>query len=119
MSLLEAAYETFIFMVQDLEPDSVGSFAGRKWTEGTEFMAAISGPYSTGQVIANALQQHTTCTITTPKATVLYQNDVIKRKEDGLIIKIDTDGTLLKTPNSAYLDMRQSTAHVWTLPEGE
>lgn len=118
MSLLEDAYEPFVFMEKKFTSDGEGGLYSPSptWTEGTEIQAAADFPRQTGTIIANALREKITCIITTPRSITLQQNDVIKRKSDGVYFRINTDGTFRKTPKGATLDMRQSDAEVWTLP---
>ena len=54
-------------------------------------------------------------TVTVSKDIALEFHDVIKRKSDGAIFRITSDGTDKKTPNVATIDMRQATAERWTL----
>lgn len=121
MSLLSEAYEPFVFMVKEFTPDGQGGFTSLTptWSEGATFQATADFPQSSGVKIADAIRQKTTCTITTPRAMTLQQNDVIKRVSDGVYFRITTDGTFRKTPKGAGLDMRQSDAEVWALPASE
>lgn len=117
MSLLESAYEPFIFINKTFVPDGEG--AGHfSWTEGDEFMATADFATSSLARIADKLTENVSCTITTPKSMILEPMDVIKRKEDGQLFRITSDGKNKKTPASAALNMRQSTAILWELPTG-
>lgn len=117
MSLLESAYEPFIFINKTFVPDGegAGSFT---WTEGAEFMATADFAQSSLARIAEKLTESVSCTVTTPRSMVLEPMDVIKRKSDGQLFRITSDGKNKKTPAAAYLDMRQSTAVLWELPTG-
>lgn len=115
MSLLESAYEPFIFINKTFIPDGEG--AGHfTWVEGAEFMATADFAQSSLARIAEMLTESVSCTVTTPKSMVLEPMDVIKRKSDGQYFRITSDGKNKKTPPSASLDMRQSTATLWVLP---
>lgn len=118
MSLLSEAYETFYFIEKKFVSD--GAFGLKPtWTQGAEFMATANFPNSSLSKIADKITEKTNCTITTSKAIELEAMDVIQRKEDGTIFRILSSGKENKTPESAYLDMRQSQAEVWTLPDGD
>ena len=118
MSLLSEAYEPFYFIEKRFVPD--GAFGLKPtWTQGAEFLATANFPNSSLSKIADKLTEKTNCTITTSKAIKLDAMDVIQRKSDGTIFRILSSGKENKTPESAYLDMRQSQAEVWTLPDGD
>ena len=57
-------------------------------------------------------------TITTKKNVNLQYHDVIRRKSDGKVFRITSDGDDKHTPDSAGLNMRQVTAEEWVLPNG-
>lgn len=118
MSLLSEAYETFAFVTKARELDGEGGYI-ITWKEGVEFLATADFATSSLQNIADALTERVNCTITTPKAVVLEPMDVIKRKSDGQYFRITSDGKNKKTPESASLDMRQSSAELWVLPASE
>lgn len=117
MSLLSEAFEPFVFVSKTLVPDGEGGMIPA-WVESKdEFMATADFATSTLSTIANKLTERTNCTITTSKAVTLEPMDVIKRVEDGQYFRITSSGKNSKTPESASLDMRQSTAELWTLPD--
>lgn len=117
MSLLSDSYEKFIFIEKRFVPDGRGG-AIPAWSEGAEFQATADFSTSTLARIANKLTESVSCTITTSKAITLEPMDVIKRVSDGQYFRITSDGKNKKTPDSSTLDMRQSTAELWTLPIG-
>ena len=117
MSLLTEAFEPFVFVSKKLVSDGEGGMIPT-WEEGKdEFLATADFATSTLSTIANKLTERVNCTITTTKSTTLEPMDVIKRKSDGQYFRITTDGKNKKTPESASLDMRQSSAELWTLPD--
>lgn len=118
MSLLSNAYEPFYFIEKKFTPDGRGGLIPT-WTQGAEFLATANFPNSTLADIADKMTERINCTITTSKAIELDAMDVIQRKEDGVIFRILSSGKENKTPKGAGLDMRQSKAEVWTLPDGE
>ena len=116
MSLLTDSFEPFVFVSKIYVPDGEGG-GHFTWTESENtFQATADFATSTISQIANALTERTNCTITTSKAITLEPMDVIKRVEDGQYFRITSNGKNSKTPDSATLDMRQSTAELWTLP---
>lgn len=116
MSLLSEAFEPFVFVTKSLIPDGEGGMVS-VWTDGKdEFPAIANVPNSTMATVANALTERVNCTITTSRAITLEAMDVIKRLSDGRYFRITSSGTDYKTPNSATIDMRQSSAELWNLP---
>lgn len=116
MSLLEEAFEPFVFVSKTFVPDGEGGMIST-WTDGTdEFPATADFASSSLGKIADKLTERVNCTITTRKSISLEPMDVIKRLSDGQYFRIRSDGKNKKTPASASLDMRQSDAELWTLP---
>lgn len=116
MSLLDDAFEPFVFVTKTFVPDGEGGMISA-WTDGKdEFMATADFSTSSLSKIADKLTEKVNCTITTRKAVTLEPMDVIKRVSDGQYFRITSDGKNKKTPNAASLDMRQSTAELWSLP---
>ena len=115
MSLLSEAYEPFCFVEKTRQPDGEGGYV-TVWKDGAEFMATADFATSSLAKIADAMTEKVNCTITTSKAVTLEPMDVIKRLEDGQYFRITSDGRNKKTPDSAALDMRQSSAELYTLP---
>lgn len=116
MSLLSAAYEPFVYVTKAFVSDGEGG-GYFTWTDGTdEFPATADFANSNTAKIADALTERVNCTITTPRSITLDFMDVIKRVSDGQYFRILSDGKNKKTPESAALDMRQSSAELWTLP---
>lgn len=117
MSLLSAAYEPFVYINKTFVSDGEGG-GDFIWTESEEtFQATADFANSSTATIADALTERVNCTITTPRSITLTFMDVIKRVSDGQYFRILSDGSNAKTPNSAGLDMRQSKAEIWRLPE--
>lgn len=117
MSLLESAYEPFVFVSKSFVPDGEGGMIPT-WVDGTDTFPA-SADFATSSLakIADKLTEKINCTITTPKSITLDYMDVIKRVKDGVYFRILSNGANTKTPESAALDMRQSKAEVWTPPD--
>lgn len=115
MTLLSAAFEPFVFVEKKLVSDGEGGFE-TTWNDGTEFQATADFATSATATIADKLTERVNCTITTSKAITLEPMDVIKRISDGTFFRVLSDGANTKTPNFATLDMRQSKAEIWKLP---
>lgn len=114
MSLLLDAYETCVLLSKQTEPDGYGGYSV-SWSEGAEFQAAIVLDSSTEAKVAAASGAKNLYTVITPKATNLLINDVFKRLSDDEVFRVTSDGTDKKTPQSAALDMRITTAQEFTL----
>ena len=118
MSLIDAFSEAFVMLVQTDTDDNYGGFEST-FTEGDEFQAA-SVLDSSVQAKTAAVQGVTALyTITTSRSVNLKFHDVIKRKSDGKIFRITSDGDDKKTPATTLLDMRQVSAEEWELPGEE
>lgn len=119
MSLLSAAYEPFIYVTKTFVSDGEGG-GDFTWTDGKdEFPATADFSNSSLSKIADAVTERVNCTITTPRSITLDFMDVIKRVSDGQYFRILSDGKNKKTPDSATLDMRQSSAELWYLPSNK
>lgn len=116
MSLLSEAMEPFVFLDRTTGKDSYGGIT-KTWTEGAEITAAAVFDSSMQARIGGVQGVTSLYTITTPRLVTLEYHDVIKRKSDGKIFRITSDGDDKRTPASASLDMRQVTAEEWT-PNG-
>ena len=117
MSLLTDAYEDFLFVGKTFISDGLGG-GYFKWADSEEtFKATADFHTSSLATIADKLTERVNCTITTPKSITLAPMDVIKRVSDGQYFRITSDGKNKKTPASSSLDMRQSSAELWVLPD--
>ena len=86
------------------------------YTEGAEVSAAIRFDSSIEARAAEKQGVTSLYTIITGRSFVLQYHDVLRRKRDGKIFRITSDGDDSYTPNSASLDMRLVTAEEWSLP---
>ncbi len=114
MSLLDNAMEECVMLDKTTEPDGYG---GRKtvWREGVAFYSAIT--FDTSMEARTAEQSGVTSlyTVTTRRNMTLEYHEVFKRKRDGKIFRVTSDGDDKYTPPTAKLDMRQVTAEEWIL----
>jgi hypothetical protein len=108
----------FVFMVKSLAPDGKGGQV-RVWTEGMVFTANASKVTTDPMQVAEAQGAKAVYRITTPKTLVLDFHDVIKRKKDGKVFRITSDGDDMATPDSSTLDMRIVNAEEWVIPNDQ
>jgi len=92
-------------------------YGGQKtiWSDGADFMAAISINQSVEVLIAQQQKLRAVYTVTTQKETRLQYHDVFRRKSDGKIFRITGDDDKA-TPPSASLNIRVTTAEAWEIP---
>lgn len=114
MSLLDNAFETFTILDKTTSPDGYGGVIV-SWKDGAPISAAAVLNQSTGALVAQAMTEKSTYTITTRKNVTLMYHDVIRRESDKKVFRITSDGTDMKTPPTANLDMRNVTAEEWSL----
>lgn len=114
MSLLDEAMESFFIMNKISVPDGYG---GRivTWSEGAEIKGALAFNSSIEAQVAMANKTASAYTLVTRKSIMLEYHEVLKRKSDGKILRVTSDGDDLHTPDSASLDMRNVTCEEWKL----
>ena len=115
--LLQESMEACVMLNKQTESDGYGGYR-ETWAEGAEFDAAIV--LDTSIEARTAAQQGVTAlyTITTSRALNLQYHDVFRRVSDGKIFRVTSDGDDKKTPLSATLDMRQTSAEEWRIANG-
>lgn len=114
MSLIDEMMEEFVLMTKVKESDGEGGF-NVSWSEGASFKGIATLDTSMRTRIAEAEGFTNTYTFTTAKNVELDFYEVVKRKRDGKIFRITSDGSDNSTPESASLDMRQYSAEKWRL----
>ena len=115
MSMIEESMEVCNIMQKTKTPDGEGGFIP-VWTEGAEFMASITFDTSLQARVAEKQGVTSLYTVTTAKNAVLEYHDVIKRKSDGKIFRITSDGDDKQTPARAVFGQYlQVSAEEWTL----
>lgn len=114
MSLLESAFEYVVLLDKTTQPDGEGGFVS-SWNDGAEFKAAITFDSSLQSKIAEKQGVTSLYTITTRKNINLQYHDVIRRKSDGKVFRVTSDGDDKFTPETASLDMRQVSAEEWVI----
>ena len=109
MSLLENAMEKCVMLDKTTVPDGFGGTMS-VYVEGAEFEAAIVFDSSTQAKIAAVQGVKSLYTVITKKSMVFDFHDVFKRLSDGKTFRITSDGNDNKTPPSAGLNMRATSA---------
>lgn len=115
MSLLEAFTDECIIMNKIQVNDGYGGFS-TNWIEGATINCAIVENKTLEAEKAKIMGVTSVYTVTTTRDIHLSYHDVIKRKTDGKLLRITSDGDDKYTPSIASLDMRQVTAEEWILP---
>lgn len=114
MSLLDEAFEECNFINKIKVSDGYGGTKDT-YTLGAEFDAAIVFDTSIEARVGEKQGVTSLYTITTRKNTTLEYRDIFRRKKDGKIFRVTSDGDDSYTPTSAHLDMRQVMAEEFTL----
>ena len=107
--------EDCVLLNKQTANDGYGGFI-TNYTEGAEFSAAIRFDSSIEARAAEKQGVTSLYTIITNKNIVLQYHDVLRRKRDGKIFRVTSDGDDSYTPDSASLNMRLATAEEWSLP---
>lgn len=114
MSLLSKSMTACTMLTKTAADDGYGGVVTTR-TEGESFDAAIV--FDTSLQARQAEVQGVTSRyiVTTKREKVLKFHDVFRRKSDGKIFRVTSDGGDKQTPISASLDMMQVTAEEWSL----
>lgn len=115
MSLLTDSMEDMVILDKTTSSDGYGGTT-TTYVEGAEFQGAVT--FDASMEARSASKQGVTSlyTLTTSRAVMLDYHDVVRRKRDGKVFRITSDGDDKFTPKSAGLDMRQVTAEEFVLP---
>lgn len=109
MSLLDEAMEDCVMLDKTTVPDGYGGVIPT-YVEGAQFKAAVVFDGSTQAKIAAVQGVKSLYTVITQKSMSFDFHDVFKRLSDGKTFRITSDGNDNKTPKSAELDMRSTSA---------
>ena len=116
MSLLTDSMEDCVIVNRQKVNDGYGGMKN-SWVDGADFQAAIVFDSSMQARIADKQGVTSLYTVTTSRTFVLEYHDYFRRKRDGKLFRVTSDGDDRYTPKSATLDMRQCTAEeVESLP---
>lgn len=116
MSLLDAMSEDFIIIEKVSVPDGEGGFEV-VWSEGAEVKAALTLDSSVQAKRAQKEGVTSVYTLTTNCDVILKFHTVLKRKSDGKIFRVTTDGGDKVSPSVSTLNMAQVSAEKWELPK--
>lgn len=94
--------------------DGEGGFT-TSWTDGAEFLAAIVRNTTSTVRIAEQEGFTNVYTVTTSPNAHLDFHDVFKRKSDGQVFRVTSDGSDVKAPDVASFSFEQVNAEEWRL----
>lgn len=114
MSLLTEAMDNCILLNKQTTADGYGGYI-TTYVDGVEFLAAVAFDTSIEARAADKQGVTSLYTVTTSRAITLEYHDVFRRKKDGKIFRVTSDGDDKYTPQSATLDMRVVTAEEWSI----
>lgn len=114
MSLIDAFKGHCVMMDEVKVPDGEGGFT-TAWQEGAEFEAAIVKDTGLEARIAEKDGLTNTYTVTTPVDAALEFHDVFKRKSDGQVFRVTSNGDDKRTPPAASFEFEQVSAEEWGL----
>lgn len=114
MSLIDAFKEPCVVMNKAKVSDGEGGFT-TAWQEGAEFNAAIVRDTSLQARIAEKDGLTNTYTVTTAINAALEFHDVFKRKSDGQVFRVTSNGDDKRTPSTASFQFEQVNAEEWSL----
>lgn len=95
-------------------PDGEGGWTN-SWVDGMEFQAAITYDTTIQARVAESEGMKATYTVTTEKSMPLDFHDVFRRKRDGQVFRVTSQGDDRKTPASASFQVSQVAAEEWAL----
>lgn len=114
MSLIDAFEGPCVVMDRAEVPDGEGGFT-TAWREGAEFKAAIVKDTSLEARIAERDGLANTYTVTASVDAGLGFHDVFKRKSDGQVFRVTSNGDDRRTPPVASFEFEQVGAEEWSL----
>ena len=118
MSLIDVMMDECVMLDKRTVSDGLGGFT-HEWTEGARFRAAVIKDNTLSARVAEKQGVTEVYTVTVDKGLLLQYHDVFKRKNDGKVFRVTSDGDDKHTPKSATLDMRQVTAEEWSVTQNE
>ena len=115
MSLINDFMAECVFIEETKRPDGEGGFYV-EWADGLTFEAAITHNNTLEAKVAEKQGVTSVYTVTTAKNAQLKYHDVFRRKSDGKIFRVTSDGEDVVTPARASFQISQVTAEEWRLP---
>ena len=116
LMLMDAFKAVCVRMVEGKAPDGEGGWKA-VWVEGAEFEASITHTNTTEAKAAEKQDAFSRYSVYTDKSTLLKYHEVFKRRSDGKIFRVTSDGDDIQTPKSATFQFSQVTAEEYTLPD--
>lgn len=116
MSLIENFFEKCAIMEKHKTADGEGGSVV-EWVETETINAAIVHNSTIQALIAERQGVTSVYTITTSKDTILNFHDVIKRKKDGKVFRVTSNGGDILSPSVSSLNISQVTAEKWELTQ--
>ena len=95
-------------------PDGEGGWR-TDWVDGMDFQAAITYDTTLQARVAESEGMKATYTVTTEAGMQLDFHDVFRRKRDGQIFRVTSQGDDKRTPPSASFQVSQVAAEEWSL----
>lgn len=114
MSLIDAFKGPCVVMDKVKVSDGEGGFTAA-WQEGAEFEAAIVKDTSLEARIAERDGLANAYTVTASANAALEFHDVFKRKSDGQVFRVTSNGDDKRTPPVASFQFEQVSAEEWSL----
>lgn len=110
--LLEESMVECVLLDKVTKADGYGGVT-TEWTDGATIRAAIILDSSINALRAQKEGVTGVYTVLTERTVVLRFHDVLRRKADGLVLRVTTNGDDQKTPDSSALDLRSVRAEEW------
>lgn len=115
-SLLSEREEKVIRIEEECAPDGEGASVTR-YHEREEFSAVIRSDRSIEAKIAESRGVKSLYDVFVPEGVILKYHDIFKRKNDGKVFRVTSDGDDMKTPKSASFHVSVVKAEEWSLPK--
>lgn len=115
MSLYTDMLEPCVMLDRTTVSDGYGGYV-TNWVEGAEFDAACVYDTSIQARVADKQGVTSLYTVHTRKSINLQYHMVFRRKSDGKIFRVTSDGDDKHDPKRSTIDMRIVTAEEWELP---
>lgn len=114
MTLIDSFKEPCVLMEKKRVSDGEGGWT-TTWVDGAAFDAAIVKDTSLEARIAEKDGLTNTYTVTTSTNASLEFHDVFKRKSDGQVFRVTSNGDDKRTPSVASFEFEQVSAEEWSL----
>ena len=111
MSLVESAMEKSYIIDKTTAPDGYGGYK-TTYKQGAEILVAYALDSSTQARIAQQEGINNRYSLYTKKNVNLKFPDIIQRASDDAYFRITSDGSDMKTPESASLNLRKAEAEM-------